>query len=120
MTHTPGPWTYDADANVIWAMHPDLGRIIIARPAFVAAEAQANAVMIAALPNLHAALLELHAAADEALSFLDAKRERGDFDHWQSFSLGDLGMAIHTAREALAKALPASAGADVKDDGVKT
>jgi len=32
------------------------------------------------------------------------KRERGDFDHWQSFSLGDLGAAIHNARTALSKA----------------
>lgn len=35
--------------------------------------------------------------ARDALDTIDAKRKAGDFDHWESFTMGDLGAAIGDA-----------------------
>lgn len=56
--------------------------------------------------RLTLALERLHDAADAALRIIDERRERGDFDHWESFSMGDLGAAIHDARLALGAVPP--------------
>lgn len=51
--------------------------------------------------KLTAALGDLIEVADGALAMIDAKRKRGDFDHWESFEMGDFGLAIHEARAVL-------------------
>lgn len=60
----------------------------------------------AKLAMLCEALGDLIEVADGTLAMLDTKRKRGDFDHWESFEMGDFAVAISKARAALAQAAP--------------
>ena len=113
--HTPGPWFVisghilagsenqldDGEALAIADIDMDM------RIDFDTTGA-ANARLIAAAPTLLAqrdalveALGDLTEIAEGALAMIDAKRKRGDFDHWESFELGDFGGTIQRARAAL-------------------
>ena len=66
MTHTPGPWTIQAEArrNGRWIKSrdgQDIAQILLTKDT---SEASANARLIAAAPDLLAALERLESAAD--------------------------------------------------------
>ena len=110
MKHTPGPWTFDHDSYTV-----ESGGLIIAsvctvddysgleeecKPQF-AEECAANAVLIAAAPDLYEAL-------DRALGAInDLYRERAHDGHcslWEAKQMYNNDGAVIAARAALRKA----------------
>lgn len=60
MSHTPGPWVFDADDSIVKTDYKSdvimLGRLHIARPCRQGEQTDANARLIAAAPDLLSAL----------------------------------------------------------------
>jgi hypothetical protein len=72
--HTPGPWKWSDEGAYIVATHADLGSIVIAKIAFVAAESVANGHLMTAAPELLAALKAVVSVADRKTAEFDLAR----------------------------------------------
>jgi hypothetical protein len=59
MTHTPGPWTYDAEFEVIFGPSPDYDTVAATFFDRPEDECEANARLVAAAPQLLEALQSL-------------------------------------------------------------
>lgn len=107
MTDSPTPWTsehypaYGGDTIIRDANGETVARV------FGGLEINpVNAAVLTAAPAVREALSRLVEAASSALATIDAKRKAGDFDHWESFTMGDLGLEIDLAKATLANGLP--------------
>lgn len=69
--HTSGPWKWSEEGARIVAPHAELGSIVIAKIAFVAAESVANGHLMTAAPELLAALKAVVSVADRKTAEFD-------------------------------------------------